>query len=65
MVRSAPLLSLFTLVLWGLQIAMAFPPGALTVILELLKTIVPVSVMALNTSFVGNGSLNELLNSSL
>ncbi|CZR65875.1 uncharacterized protein PAC_15775 [Phialocephala subalpina] len=63
--RSAPLLSLLTIVLWGLQIATTFPPGALTVVSRPLETnSLMTNVMALNTSFVGNGSLQGAMSNS-
>jgi hypothetical protein len=52
--QSAPLLSLFTIVLWSLQIVTNFPPGALTVVTRPHETTVLTQVMALNMSNVGS-----------
>jgi hypothetical protein len=54
--QSAPLLSLFTIVLWSLQIVTNFPPGALTVVTGPHETTVLTRVMALNMSNVGNNT---------
>ncbi|KUJ09690.1 uncharacterized protein LY89DRAFT_761314 [Mollisia scopiformis] len=51
--RSAPLLSLFVLVLWALEIVTNFPPGALTVTLKPYGTTAWRTVMALDTSYIG------------
>ena len=61
--QSAPLLSLFTIVLWSLQIVTNFPPGALTVVNRPHETTVLTQVMALNMSNVGNNVFDLEANS--
>lgn len=54
--QSAPLLSYFVLILWALQIATNFPPGALTVASKSFGTTALAAVITLNTSDIGTQS---------
>jgi len=62
--RSAPLLSLFTILLWSLQIVTNFPPGALTVVTGTHETTVLTQVMALNMSNVGS-NFSDLVDNAI
>jgi hypothetical protein len=56
---------LFTVIIWSLQIATDFPPGALTVISRPHEKSASTKVMALNTTFMGIGDRAELQDTSI
>jgi hypothetical protein len=63
--RNAPLLSVFTIILSSLQIVTTFPPGALTVTSKPHGTTNLTTVMALNTFYLGTGNFSNLLDTSI
>ncbi|KAE8448782.1 hypothetical protein EG329_008784 [Mollisiaceae sp. DMI_Dod_QoI] len=63
--RKAPLLSVFTIMLWSLEIVTNFPPGALTVTSKPHSTTNLTTVMALNTSYLGTGNFSGLQDTSI
>lgn len=50
--KAAPILTLLALVIWVIQVAVSFPPGALTVVPKSKVSHQPVSVPTFNASFV-------------
>jgi hypothetical protein len=60
-IRSAPLLVIIVAVVWGLQIATTFPPGALTIVQRSQEMTESRTVTTLNLSFVkGTGVANTI-----
>ncbi|KAF8849279.1 hypothetical protein BDZ45DRAFT_773209, partial [Acephala macrosclerotiorum] len=62
--RNAPVLSIFVLAIWGLQVVANFPPGALTVVLQPQITNSTATAIALKTA-AGGVSTDETMNTAV
>ncbi|RDW70353.1 hypothetical protein BP5796_08750 [Coleophoma crateriformis] len=54
--KAAPILTLLALIIWSMQVAISFPPGALTVVTAYKTSYKRIEVPTFNASFMGSGS---------